>query len=160
VVTKPHKSAERKLAAHPTGRVLSEAELLDRLRAVGALSAGGLDPAKAFEQPGLVLSLGVTLAERLAGVAVDAVLPAAPQSIVLGFAAAFGIGARLLTEVGEAQRVLVVTAVVDGAPSLMEVLGLVPPDALAGVACLFEGSGASHAAERLGVPFVSLARAG
>lgn len=159
MVTKPHKSAERKLTARPAGRRLSEAEVLDRLRAAGAISGGAVDPARVSEQPALALSLGLTLADRLAGVAVDAVLPAGPASVVLGFTTALGLGARLLAEVGEAKRVLVVTDVVDGGHALSDLLGRVPAGALAGVGCLFERSGAGQAAQRLGVPFVSLARA-
>lgn len=158
MATKPHKSAERKKSAPLTGRVLSESEVIDRLRKAEALGGGKLEPGKAFEKPSLGLSLGITLANRLSGVTVDAVLPAGPSSVVLGFTTALGLGARLVAEPGEAKRILIVIDLVDGKSSLMDSLSRVPADALAGVGCLLERSGASQVAERLGVPFVSLAR--
>ncbi|MGH2718910.1 MAG: hypothetical protein ACRDJU_10055 [Actinomycetota bacterium] len=158
MVSKPHKSAERKKSA-PTGRVLTDAELVDRLTKAEAISGNVVAPAKAFEKPSLGLSLGLTLADRLAGIAIEAVLPDGSASTVLAFSTALGLGARLLTECGDAKRVLVVTDVVDGKASLMESLGRVPADALAGVGCLVELAGAGQVAEGLGVPFVSLVRA-
>jgi orotate phosphoribosyltransferase len=182
MVTKPHKSAERKRAPRPVaGRVLTEAEVLDWLRQVGAIIPGHfvlssgrhsdlyVEKFRALEVPPLAMALGTTMAARFAGRRVDVVLAPALGAIVLGFATALAAGARFIFAERDAGRmrlrrgfaihpgeqVLVVEDVVTTGASLREVLALVPEGALAGAGCLLDRSGSGAG---LGDALVPLAR--
>jgi orotate phosphoribosyltransferase len=128
---------------------------------------------RALERPGLAVSLGASIAARFAGQHVDVVLSPALGAIVLGFSTALALGAgdtgprfifaerdagamrlRRGFEVAPGERVLVVEDVVTTGTSLMEVLALVDPDALVGVACLLDRSSGFDA----GTPLTALAR--
>lgn len=180
MVTKTHKSAQRKAlpALHPS--VLSEAEVLAALREVGAVTNGHFvlssgrhsdvycEKFRALERPGLALSLGASLADRFATEQVDVVLSPALGAIVLGFTTALCLGARFVFAerdqgalrlrrgftLAEGERVLVVEDVVTTGKSVNEVVALVPPEALVGVGCLLDRSGGAGG----GPPMTSLAR--
>lgn len=191
MVPKPHKSSEHKAARQKEARrkakpeVLDEAQVLQALRDVGAVTSGHFilssgrhsdvyaEKFRALERPGLAVSLGASIAARFAGQHVDVVLSPALGAIVLGFSTALALGAsdtgprfifaerdagamrlRRGFEVAPGERVLVVEDVVTTGTSLMEVLALVDPDALVGVACLLDRSSGFDA----GTPLTALAR--
>lgn len=169
MVTKPHKSAQRKVTSRGSsaaGSILSEAEVLEQLRAAGAITGGHfvlssgrhsdvyVEKFRALEVPSLAVNLGASLADRFSGRAVDVVLAPALGAIVLGFTTALALGARFIfaeRDAGEmrlrrgfsirdGERALVIEDVVTTGKSLLEVLALVPDGALAGVGCLLNRS--------------------
>src|SRR5207302_8360268 len=84
-------------------KILSEDQVLQALRDVGAVSSGHFilssgrhsdvyaEKFRALEHPGLALSLGASLADRFAGQHIDVVLSPAVGAIVLGFATALAV---------------------------------------------------------------------
>jgi len=200
MVPKPHKSAQAKAArrgrATPGGpgapRILDETEVLEALREVGAVTSGHFvlssgrhsdvyaEKFRALERPELAMSLGASLADRVAGPGaelgagpragreVDVVVCPAVGAIVLGFTTALALRARFIFaerdagamtlrrgfRIAPGERVLVVEDVVTTGASLKEVLALVDPTALVGAGCLLDRSPGLD----LGVPLVALAR--
>jgi orotate phosphoribosyltransferase len=182
MVPKPHKSSQEKAARRrpPVPRILDEAEVLQALRDVGAVTTGHFvlssgrhsevyaEKFRALERPELAVSLGASLAARFAGQRIDVVLSPALGAIVLGFTTALALGARFIFaerdagemrlrrgfRVGPGERVLVVEDVVTTGRSLKEVLALVDPEALAGIGALLDRSSGLD----LGMPLTSLAR--
>lgn len=161
--------------------ILGEAQVLEALRGVGAVLTGHFilssgrhsdlyaEKFRALERPDLALALGASLAERFAGRHIDVVLSPAVGAIILGFTTALALGARFIfTErdagemrlrrgftIGAEERVLVVEDVITTGKSLKEVLGLVAPEALAGVGCLLDRS---RGIDLGGIPLTALAR--
>lgn len=185
MVPKPHKSSLNKAAraAGPPagGRVLTENEVVQALRDVGAVTSGHFklssgrhsnvyaEKFRALERPDLAVSLGASLAGRFAGEHIDVVVSPALGAIILGFTTAVALGARFIFAERDAsgamalrrgfaiepgERALVVEDVMTTGRSLTEVLALVPPEALVGAGCLLDRS----AGVDPGVPLVSLAR--
>lgn len=180
MVTKAHKSAQRKglPALHPS--VLTEGEVLAALREVGAVTSGHFvlssgrhsdvycEKFRALERPELALSLGASLADRFAAKRVDVVLAPALGAIVLGFTTALCLGARFAFAerdqgamrlrrgfaLAAGERVLVVEDVVTTGKSVNEVVQLVAPEALVGIGCLLDRSGGADGVP----PMTSLAR--
>ncbi len=84
-------------------KVLTEDQVLQALRDVGAVSTGHFilssgrhsdvyaEKFRALEHPGLAVSLGASLADRFAGQHIDVVLSPAVGAIVLGFATALAV---------------------------------------------------------------------
>lgn len=187
MVPKPHKSAQAK-AAHRSRagsgpgapRILDEAEVLQALREVGAVTSGHfvlssgrhsdvyVEKFRALERPELAMSLGASLADRFTGASIDVVVAPAVGAIVLGFTTALARGARFIFAERDAgamrlrrgfaiapgERVLVVEDVVTTGASLREVLALVDPAGLAGAGCLLDRSSGLD----VGAPLVALAR--
>lgn len=180
MVTKAHKSAqhkaERASILPPGEQVLSEAQVLEGLRNVGAVTSGHfvlssgrhsdtyVEKFRALEVPGLARSLGTTMAARFADRTVDVVLAPALGAIVLGFTTALALdGTRrcrfIFAErdagqmrlrrgfaIREGEQVLAVEDIVTTGTSLKEVLALVPAGALAGAGCLLDRSGGAFGA--------------
>jgi len=187
MVPKPHKSAQAKAARRGPATpgpgapsILDEAEVLQALRDVGAVTSGHfvlssgrhsdvyVEKFRALERPELAMSLGASLASRFKASRVDVVVSPAVGAIVLGFTTALTLGARFIFverdagamtlrrgfTIAPGERVLVVEDVVTTGASLKEVLGLVDPTALAGAGCLLDRSPGLD----LGVKLVALAR--
>jgi len=108
MVPKPHKSSQYKAAgrsavASRLPKILNEDQVLQALRAVGAVSTGHFilssgrhsdvyaEKFRALEHPDLAVSLGASLADRFAGQHIDVVLSPALGAIVLGFATALAV---------------------------------------------------------------------
>jgi orotate phosphoribosyltransferase len=111
MVPKPHKSSQYKAASRSAAmagpsrlpKILSEDQVLQALRDVGAVSNGHFilssgrhsdvyaEKFRALEHPGLALALGASLADRFAGEHIDVVLSPAVGAIVLGFATALAV---------------------------------------------------------------------
>ncbi|GAC1367022.1 MAG: orotate phosphoribosyltransferase [Actinomycetota bacterium] len=190
MVPKPHKSAQHKLTPSKLAggtpvqpRVLTEPEVLEALRSVGAVSNGHFvlssgrhsdvyaEKFRALEHPDLAASLGASLADRFAGCPVDVVLSPAVGAIILGYATALALSARFIfseRDSGEmrlrrgfslspGERVLVVEDVVTTGRSLKEVLALVDPGTLVGVGALLDRSSGAGA-DLGGVSLTALAR--
>jgi orotate phosphoribosyltransferase len=124
MVPKPHKSSQFKAGSRSAAlagpsripKILNEAQVLQSLREVGAISNGHFilssgrhsdvyaEKFRALEHPGLALSLGASLADRFAGQHIDVVLSPAVGAIVLGFATALAVsGNRNQDRDGEAR---------------------------------------------------------
>ena len=111
MVPKPHKSSQYKAASRSAAmagpsrlpKILSEDQVLQALRDVGAVSSGHFilssgrhsdvyaEKFRALEHPDLAVSLGASLADRFAGQHIDVVLSPALGAIVLGFATALAV---------------------------------------------------------------------
>ncbi len=139
-------------------------EVIDLLRSAGAIERGHfvlssgrhsdvyVEKFRALERPEAAHLLGRAIADRFRDRGVDVVLSPAVGAIILGFATALALGARFVFGeregqtmrlrrgfgIGAGERVLVVEDVVTTGRSLREVLELVPPGELAGIACLLD----------------------
>ncbi|MEO7803605.1 MAG: orotate phosphoribosyltransferase [Actinomycetota bacterium] len=149
---------------------MTENEVLEALRQVGAISNGHFvlssgrhsdtyaEKFRALENPELAVRLGAAIAERFAAGSpagsIDVVLAPAIGGIILGFVTALALGVRSIFaerengtlslrrgfHIGASENVLVVEDVVTTGKSLKEVVDLVEPNSLVGIACLVDRS--------------------
>lgn len=153
---------------------MTSEEVLDLLDTCGAIQTGHFllssgrhsdvyfEKFRALEEPGVAKRLGEAIADRFRTASVDVVLSPAVGGIIIGFASALALGARFVFseregkdmrlrrgfQIRDTDRVLVTDDIVTTGKSVREILELVPPGDLAGVACILDRSGAG---EDLGV---------
>ncbi|MGH2770108.1 MAG: phosphoribosyltransferase family protein, partial [Actinomycetota bacterium] len=150
----------------PEIKTMTGEEVIALLRSLGAIEAGHfvlssgrhsdvyVEKFRALERPEAAHRLGRAIADRFRDRRIDVVLSPALGAIILGFSTALALGVRFVFgeregqtmrlrrgfRIGAGERVLAVEDVVTTGRSLLEVLDLVPPGELAGIACLLDRS--------------------